>query len=109
MSSKALPPLESKVVTGILTYLRSRGCFASKIHGDALQPSLLDIIACYKGRFIHVEVKRAPGIPPTPRQEYTIGQVRDAGGWSGCISSVAEMVDILQQIDKETSRADTSS
>lgn len=39
----------------------------------------LDFICCFKGRYFAVETK-APGKKPTPRQEITMQQIRDAGG-----------------------------
>lgn len=98
-------PLETTIVKKILAYLRARGAFAEKIHGEAHQSALLDIIACYYGRFIHLEVKRASGIGPTARQAYVIKQVQASGGIAATVSSVDEVARILHQIDihaKET-------
>ena len=39
----------------------------------------LDFICCIKGQYFAIETK-APGGKPTPRQEMTIAQIRDAGG-----------------------------
>ena len=49
-------------------------------------PSSLDCLICYYGVFVGVECK-APGKKPTPRQELTISQIRDAKGVTFVIDS----------------------
>jgi hypothetical protein len=39
----------------------------------------LDFICCHQGRYFGIETKAGKG-KPTPRQETTIKQIRDAGG-----------------------------
>jgi hypothetical protein len=92
---------ESAVVSDILKYLRAHGAFAEKLHGDSLQTAVLDIMACYRGRFILLEVKRSANLDATPRQKYTIAQVKLAGGISLKVSSVGEVASILEAIDAE--------
>ena len=41
--------------------------------------SSLDCLVCYYGVAIYIETK-APGKGPTPRQEFTIAQIKSAGG-----------------------------
>lgn len=50
----------------------------------------LDCIMCYYGRYIGVETK-APGKKPTPRQEATMQQMRDAGGITMVIENAADV------------------
>lgn len=92
-------PRESVVVQRLLKLLRSRGAFAEKLHGDALQPTLLDILACYRGFFILLEVKRDPKLEATQRQKYTIQKVLDAGGYSAKVATEEEVLAILEKID----------
>lgn len=92
-------PLERVITKDIISFLRSRGAFAEKVHGDALQAALLDIIACYRGVFLHLEVKR-PGLQLTKRQEYIIEKVKDAGGRAYRVESVEDVVQILNEIDR---------
>lgn len=99
MSGKVAPPRESVVVGKILNYLRTRGAFAEKIHGDYSQSALLDIIACYRGAFIHLEVKRGAGIEATPRQQYIIQKVKEAGGVSAVVYSVEQVAAILSELE----------
>lgn len=92
-------PLERTIVNNILIYLRERGAFAEKVHGDAVQSSLLDIIACYRGVFLHLEAKR-PGGKLTKRQEYIIQKVQDAGGRACKVESVDDVARVLDDIDR---------
>lgn len=93
-------PLERQVVKQLLDYLRSRGAFAEKVHGDGLQPTLLDIIACYKGRFLHLEVKRDGKAQATLRQLHTIRKVQDAGGIAEVVYTVGQVKQLLDDIDE---------
>lgn len=94
------PPLERIVLNHILVYLRAQGAFAEKIHGDGLQTALLDIVACYRGQFIALEVKRSEKYKATPRQEFIIQKVKDAQGISATVHSVEEVAQILREIDR---------
>lgn len=41
--------------------------------------STLDILCCINGKFVGIEVK-TPGKKPTPRQNFNIRAINDAGG-----------------------------
>jgi len=72
---------EGLVQKKILRILAERGAYTLKIHGSAHQAKTIDIVACYRGRFIGIEVKRpAKVVKATPRQEYTLEEIREAGG-----------------------------
>jgi hypothetical protein len=97
------PPLESAVVKKILAALRSRGGFWFKIHGTPLMlAGLPDIVGCYMGRFVAFEVKRGPGIPAKPIQDFTISRIRRAGGVALLIHSVQMALDELREIEEAT-------
>lgn len=94
------PPLESKVVTKIMTHLKTRGGFWFKVHGSPMQiAGIPDIIGCYRGRFISFEVKRGPGYPPTKLQVYVMGKIKAAGGVAALIWSVPQADAELDRID----------
>lgn len=99
MAREGNAPRETVVVGKILNYLRSRGAFAEKIHGDYSQAALLDIIACYRGWFIHLEVKRSASYTATPRQQYIIQKVKDAGGISAVVYSVEQVAALLSELE----------
>lgn len=95
------PPLESRVVKAILAALRKRGGFWNKTHGNPLVTrGLPDIIGCYRGRYIALEVKRSPDESPTKLQAYRISEITRAGGVARVISSVEEALALLDRIDE---------
>lgn len=60
----------------------------------------LDCVVCYYGRFIAIETK-APGKKPTPRQNTTIQQMKDAGAIVLVIDTIEkafELRDVLNLI-----------
>lgn len=73
--------LESDVVKKIRKIIKDRGGKSVKIHGDAYQEKEVDILACYQGRFIAIEVKKNKKEKLKPLQAYRLNQWRDAGGW----------------------------
>ncbi len=66
------------------------------LYGTAGVP---DIICCYKGRFIALEVK-APDGKPTALQEATINRIREAGGVAEVVRSVEEVKEIITKFTK---------
>jgi Holliday junction resolvase len=94
------PSLEKVVVNGVLNEIRSRGGFAVKIHGSPFQVAgIPDILACYRGRFIAFECKRAAGLPASKLQEWTMKQIRRAGGVALLIYAVEQATNELDRID----------
>ena len=87
---------EKTIENNIKTFLKSKGAYYFKHHGNQYsQVGVPDIIACYKGRFIGIEVKNETG-KTTPLQDVNIQQIKNAGG----ISFVARSVeDVKKAID----------
>lgn len=90
---------EKKIVNAILDAYRQRGAFAEKIHGGPQQPRLVDIVACYEGVFIALEVKAGNG-KPTPYQANVLSDVSSAGGVAEVVWSVDDATAILDEIEK---------
>lgn len=64
----------------IKAYLKSKGAYFIKTHGDRFsRVGTPDIIACVNGYFVAVEVKATNG-RPSELQKYHIQQIKDAGG-----------------------------
>lgn len=94
--------LESALTRKMVRELHSRGAWAVKIHGDPRQRrGLPDIIACYKARFIGIEVK-VPGKERTltPIQSVTLEGIRNAKGLAYVMSSVEQVTALLDRIDE---------
>lgn len=85
---------EQKVQDSIMTYIKSIGGLPIKqnqigIYGQAGVP---DIIACIKGKFVAIEVKK-PGEKPKPHQIAFIDAISKKGGlafWSDNLSKVKD-------------------
>lgn len=92
--------LEKDIQTKILNFINSQpGCYAVKVTGGLYQKGgISDILACVKGRYVAIEVKR-PGERLTPLQESFLAKVVYTGGRAFVATSVeevkAKMVDII--------------
>ena len=87
---------ESAIQSKILKWLESIGAVCNKTIGMS-KAGWPDIICCFKGRFIGVEVKR-PGLKPTPLQEYKINELNEAGGIAGAATSVEETKELIKEL-----------
>lgn len=60
-----------------------------------------DIICCYKGRFLGLEVKQPSG-RLTELQKRTIEKINAAGGIALRVNSVTEVKKVIHTLDNET-------
>ncbi len=83
----------------IVKALEAKGAYVVKVVA-ASKKGVPDILACYKGQFIAIEVKT-----PTTRsnvsklQDYNLDLVSEAGGLSGVAVEVEDMLPLLRAID----------
>lgn len=59
-----------------------------------------DLMVCYRGRFIAMELKR-PGGNPTTLQQWRMAQIREAGGIALSVSSKDAALFALTEVDRE--------
>lgn len=94
-----MPPsskLEKYIVADIKKALTAKGAWVTKTHGSLHSAGLPDILACYQGRFIGIEVKRPETRGTvTARQQAFLDQIEAAGGIVGVATSVEEALAIL--------------
>lgn len=91
---------ESQLSRQLMDYIRARGGFALKIHGGpTMTAGTPDILACYKGRFVGLEVKMPSGRGPTAIQLHRIHQIRKAGGVASVVRSKEDVYELLKYID----------
>lgn len=89
---------EKKVENQIKCYLDKLGAYHVKIHGSAYMPAgTPDILACIKGRFIGIEVKKPNGGVVSALQKLKIKQIKNAGG-------VALVATSVEEVERELSR-----
>lgn len=84
----------------IVSALRAYSGFWVVTHGGQFQQGgLPDIIGCYGGWFVGLEVK-LPGKEHTltARQTHALKSIRDAGGKSKMVTSISEAMDFVYGI-----------
>lgn len=88
-------PLEKSITASILCYLNSiSGCYAVKTRGDYRQGGQPDVIGCYRGRALALEVKR-PGGRATPLQQTVLEKWRQAGAIAEVVTSKKDVERLL--------------
>lgn len=95
--------LERDVVASIKKYLASLGSdvFFWKEHGGPYGTSgVPDIICCYKGRFLGLEVKLPSG-KLTELQKRAIEKINRAGGIAFRVESVDDVKAVIARVDLE--------
>lgn len=94
--------LEAPITKKIMKTLKAMGAFCYKTHGAAdSQRGLPDIVVCYRGRFMGLEVKRS-GRRATPLQAHTLEQIKLAGGVASVVYSVEEALLLLQSVPESS-------
>lgn len=98
-------PLENSRVKAIGMLLNKRGAWWIKTTGVKLV-GCPDILACYRGYFIAIEVKRehdgAYGV--TKKQQYELSKIdHSGGGWVVAVEA-SEVEELLDTIDERESR-----
>ena len=89
---KAEQPIQSE----IMKYLKRTGCYGRKL--IAIQTGTPDVIACCKGQFIGIEVKKE-GENPTPIQKLNIKLIKQAGGIAFVARSVKDVKEVCEEND----------
>lgn len=92
---------ETQLVEAIKKYLKTvPELFFWKEHGGQYGTAgIPDVIVCYRGRFIALEVKTQRG-KPTVLQEVTIRQILKAGGIATIVRSVGEVRSIIEALGR---------
>lgn len=71
---------ESVLVTKMIELIRTRGGYAENIWGGGFQSAgIPDILACYKGVFLGIEVKVGKN-KPSALQKAKVKMINEAGG-----------------------------
>ena len=91
--------LEKEIVAQIMRFLKTvPHCFAWKEHGGMYGTAgLPDIICCYHGRFVGLEVKTPSG-KLTKLQETTLQRIQAAKGQAFKVTSVEDVKEILHTL-----------
>lgn len=106
---KMFKPLEKDIQKSILDYLKAKKVYCWKEGSTGLMvgngpdqrymPIGLrgksDILGCYKGRFLAIEVKR-PGSFPTPEQQHFIDSINLNGGLAFVAYSIDDVIKYIK-------------
>lgn len=91
---------EYRIVQNIKRLIRARGGWCVKIHGGPYQDAgTPDILACYKGCFIAVEVKTARGVT-RPEQKIAQRAIMGSGGYALITHLIGDVAGVLDEIDR---------
>ena len=92
---------EKAIENKIKAYLKTiDGLYFFKEHGGLYGTAgVPDIICCYKGLFIALEVKTPDG-KPTALQDATIKRIRETGGVAEVVRSVEDVKTIIGGINE---------
>jgi len=81
---------EGKVKEKVKKLLKEHGAYWHCPVQNGMGAPSLDFVCCYRGRYFAIEPK-AGNKKPTPRQELTIKQIRDAEGLAFVINEESGM------------------
>lgn len=82
--------------------LANREAWRVKFFANAFTPAgIPDILACYNGRFLGIEVKGGSSYGLTDLQKYNLKHIREAGGIGICVypSGWEQFLEMLNRLD----------
>lgn len=94
---------ETRIQNKISNYLRQNGILYWRIHNNPSMTGFPDILVCYKGVFIGLEVKTETG-RPTLQQEKVMNDIELYGG--GIARVVRSIEDVERILDEAKDRTE---
>ena len=92
------PQEETKLQKAIQFYLRSVGAYCFKVHGELyMRAGIPDIICCYKGKFIGIEVKDGNNTPSELQLAHG-RQIKKSGGIFCVAYSVQDVKNLIEKL-----------
>ncbi len=88
---------ESQIQNKIIKYLNGIGAYSIKTIVTN-RNGCPDIICCFKGRYVALEVKAEKGIV-SKLQEHNIKLIKNSGGVAAIVRSVEDVQEIINKID----------
>lgn len=90
--------LESKIQRDIISYLRRKRVFHLRFQAQSNINGIPDIICCYNGLFIGLELKQENG-RATELQKKKLDAINNAGGIGLVVRSVEEVDNLFKELD----------
>jgi len=82
---------EADLTRKLIKYLKSQGAYAVKIHGNMYTAGLPDIVGCYNGVFLGLEVKKPGRVNTlTKLQAKTLDDISDSGGVACVVTDIED-------------------
>jgi len=99
MANKKLTP-EAMLTRSVRQLLNSVGIFHYKAWGGPMSaPGVPDLVGCYKGRMIAIELKSQRGVVSDKQQEF-IDKINRAGGLAFVARTIDDVIDGLEIRDR---------
>jgi Holliday junction resolvase len=95
--------MEKHIQKKIIEYLRRQGAYVVKV-SLANRAGVPDILACYHGRFLGLEVKACRG-RSTPLQCYNLKGILSAGGSGAIVHSLDDVKIFIANLDMGSSQS----
>ena len=89
---------ETKIQRAIQEYLKGRRIFHFRVNADDTTVGIPDIIACYRGCFVGIEVKTKTG-KPSEMQLAVAKEIENNLGYIVFPTCVADLINIFEVID----------
>jgi len=99
--------LEGDLLKHVKAYLKYQQCWYIKVHGGGYSANgTPDIIVCYRGRFIALELKTDTGVV-SKLQTRTMKDIREMGGGVAyAVRSVADVRQVFKEVCISISQQD---
>lgn len=94
---------EKTIENKIKEYLFSKGIYYFKVHGsNFMEPGIPDIVCCFDGSFLGIEVKR-PGAKneQSPQQKIHEENIKKAKGTYLLVDSLEEVIEYVESNTKK--------
>lgn len=90
---------ETRIQNSIIKYLKKRKALVWRISDNYLMAGFPDLLVCYRGKFIALEVKTDEG-SPSKQQEMIIDYINQAEGVARIVRSVQDTRKILDEVNR---------
>lgn len=94
---------ETAVQNAIVKELNKRHILNWRISGASNMAGFPDLLVCYRGIFVALEVKTDYG-EPTRQQELVMDKINTAGGYARIVRTVGNVRELLDDIDYQLSK-----
>ena len=94
---------ESKIQTSIMRYIKislPHANFVKIAQGRFSKGGISDIIGCYRGNFVALEVKRSTTKPTALQLQY-LNDTVNAGGYGAIVRSAKDVEAVISLIDED--------